>query len=299
MKSSKKMLFAVFFLFFINGCGSLEKIKNDNVQIYTDFQTRFNGETKSLEGFENQRHYSMGLWDNSSNDLQNSSIYLKENEEVDMFLSLMNCLGGECNFTIVILDNCKQTEFVVDGTSMRQCTVNIENQKEVFIPIKLDSLMSGRHDLIFAIFVNTYKDLTEEERIAAGNHDDALKCTFIVENDNVIQENNIEYLETNTIKARTNGAVFNKLDGKEYFLEVGNLDEEIKRNTIIFLDNFEQVSIGNMSGLHIQLNAGDEVVVSLEDYFKKIKDDEKEHEIIAICISDNDNRVFFSNRILK
>lgn len=291
----------------IYGCGSKEAENKsayyDNVKIYTEFQTKFTGEVRKLEGFENQTYYSLGLWDNNSNYFHDTTVFLKENEEFSMFLALLNCMGEKYNYTVILFDNYQQIEFEVDGELMNQCTVCIENGDELYIPIKINSLVNGKHDLIFAVFVDTYKTLTDEERIYTGDHDGVLRCTAIVGNENAVQHDNIQGLRVDTVSARTNGVVLNKMNGEEYVIEVGNLGEKSMKNVIIVLDNFMQVSISDDNSLYecILLNAGKEVIIPLEKYFKKIESDNTEHEIMAICISDIENggKVFFSNRILK
>lgn len=306
-KSGKCMLIIIIVsLWLVNGCGRQiiqnENNDNDDIKIYTVFETQYNGNIKRLEGYENQNYYSMGLWDDNSNCLHDQIVCLNGQEELTMFLSLLNCLGEQYNFTLVIFDNCKQIAFEVDGTSMNQCTVNVKNGKEIYVPIKISSLAKGRHNLVCAIFVDTYDNLTEKEKMYAGSHDDILKSTVIVDNDETVYENK-EYLSVDTIKARTDGIVLNKTNGKQYSIEVGNLQEEIKENAIILLDNFEQVSIGDVDSLYecILLGEEEEVIIPLEEYFKKIEYDEKEHVIQAMCIRDveNNGKVFFSNRIWK
>lgn len=291
----------------IYGCGSKEAENKsayyDNVKIYTEFQTQFAGEVRMLEGFENQSYYSMGLWDNNSNYFHDTTVSLKENEEFSMFLALLNCMGEKYNYTVILFDNYQQIEFEVDGELMNQCTVCIENGDELYIPIKINSLVNGKHDLIFAVFVDTYKTLTDEERIYTGDHDGVLRCTAIVGNENAVQHDNIQGLRVDTVSARTNGVVLNKMNGEEYAIEVGNLDEKPMNNVIIVLDNFMQVSISDDNSLYecILLNPGEEVIIPLEEYFPKIESDNTEHEITVISISDieNSGKVFFSNRILK
>ena len=291
----------------IYGCGSKEAENKsayyDNVKIYTEFQTQFTGEVRKLEGFENQTYYSMGLWDNNSNYFHDTTVSLKENEEFSMFLALLNCMGEKYNYTVILFDNYQQIEFEVDGELMNQCTVCIENGDELYIPIKINSLVNGKHDLIFAVFVDTYKTLTDEERIYTGDHDGVLRCTAIVGHENAVQHDNIQGLRVDTVSARTNGVVLNKMNGEEYAIEVGNLDEKPMNNVIIVLDNFMQVSISDDNSLYecILLNPGEEVIIPLEEYFQKIESDNTEHEITVISISDieNSGKVFFSNRILK
>ena len=291
----------------IYGCGSKEAENKsayyDNVKIYTEFQTQFTGEVRKLEGFENQTYYSMGLWDNNSNYFHDTTVSLKENEEFSMFLALLNCMGEKYNYTVILFDNYQQIEFEVDGELMNQCTVCIENGDELYIPIKINSLVNGKHDLIFAVFVDTYKTLTDEERIYTGDHDGVLRYTAIGGNENAVQHDNIQGLRVDTVSARTNGVVLNKMNGEEYAIEVGNLDEKPMNNVIIVLDNFMQVSISDDNSLYecILLNPGEEVIIPLEEYFQKIESDNTEHEITVISISDieNSGKVFFSNRILK
>ena len=316
MKDLKKIALYTLLLscLLVSGCGkqSIENQyesseENNGVDIYREFKTQYEGDVQRLEGFENKTYYSMGLWDSKSNYLHDTTIYLGENDSIDAFLSLKNSLGEQYNFTVVVFDNYEQIEFEVDGVSMKQCTVKIENGGDINMPIKISSLDNGKHELVFGILVNTYKTLTTEERLHTGSQDDALVCTAIVGNNEEVVESG-EYLHVDTITARTNGIVLNKVDGKEYSIEVGNLDNNLKKCAIIVLDNFEQVNIFNDSDNEyklIELNPDEEVIISLADYFDKIKEDGKEHEIFAICLCEMENEgaesrtVFISNRIIK
>lgn len=299
----------------LSGCGkqrsnnstlrSNEEI--DFPEIYTEFNESYNGEVKKMDGFEGQTYYSYGLWGENSQYMHDTTIYL-ENNTLHTFLVFTNNMGKQFNCTLVIFDNYKQIDFEVDGKLMRQCTVSVENGTEIDIPITLSSLEEGKHDLVFAVFLNTYTELTDEERLGTGPSDGALRCLAVVGNKEEFPDA-FNYLGVDRIEARTNGIVINKFNGNENFIEVGNLDEETESCAIIFMDNFEQINLLNTQSYPydlVNLEPGKEIMIPVEEYLKNVSKDNKTHEIMAICIRkagiEGDTfkgKVFFTYRLLN
>lgn len=297
----------------LSGCGNQNNNSStansnketDVPEIYTEFKESYDGEIKRLDGFEGKTYYSYGLWGENSEYMHDTTVYL-ENNMLHTFLSFTNNMGKQFNFTLVIFDNYKQIDFEVDGKSMRQCTVNIKNDTDINIPITISSLEEGKHDLVFALFLDTYMELTEEERLQTGGT--ALRCLAVVGGKEDFT-NKFTYQEFDMIEARTNGIVINKFNENEYFIEAGNLDGETESSAIIFMDNFEQINLLNTQSYPydlVSLDSGKEIMISLEEYLKKISKDNKPHEISAICIRkagiDGDiykGGVFFTQRILS
>lgn len=170
---TKNIPFLFLFLFLtLSGCGnqSINSNKKTNVpEIYTEFSETYNGEVKELDGFEGKTYYSYGLWGENSEYMHDTTVYL-ENNKLRTFMSFTNNMGKQFNFTLVIFDNYKQIDFEVDGKLMKQCTVNIKNKSDINIPITISSLEEGKHDLVFAVFLDTYMELTDEERLQTGGY---------------------------------------------------------------------------------------------------------------------------------
>lgn len=170
---TKNIPFLFLFLFLtLSGCGnqSINSNKETNVpEIYTEFSETYNGEVKVMDGFEGKMYYSYGLWGENSEYMQDTTVYL-ENNKLRTFMSFTNNMGKQFNFTLVIFDNYKQIDFEVDGKLMKQCTVNIKNKSDINIPITISSLEEGKHDLVFAVFLDTYMELTDEERLQTGGY---------------------------------------------------------------------------------------------------------------------------------
>lgn len=188
-------------------------------------------------------------------------------------MSFTNNMGKQFNFTLVIFDNYKQIDFEVDGKLMKQCTVNIKNKSDINIPITISSLEEGKHDLVFAVFLDTYMELTDEERLQTGGT--ALRCLAVVGGKEVFA-NKFTYQEFDMIEARTNGIVINKFNGNEYFIEAGNLDGETESSAIIFMDNFEQINLLNTQSYPydlVSLEHGKEIMIFLDKYLERISKD--------------------------
>lgn len=273
---TKNIPFLFLFLFLtLSGCGnqSINSNKKTNVpEIYTEFSETYNGEVKELDGFEGKTYYSYGLWGENSEYMHDTTVYL-ENNKLRTFMSFTNNMGKQFNFTLVIFDNYKQIDFEVDGKLMKQCTVNIKNKSDINIPITISSLEEGKHDLVFAVFLDTYMELTDEERLQTGGT--ALRCLAVVGGKEVFA-NKFTYQEFDMIEARTNGIVINKFNGNEYFIEAGNLDGETESSAIIFMDNFEQINLLNTQSYPydlVSLEHGKEIMISLDKYLERISKD--------------------------
>lgn len=273
---TKNIPFLFLFLFLtLSGCGnqSINSNKKTNVpEIYTEFSETYNGEVKVMDGFEGKMYYSYGLWGENSEYMQDTTVYL-ENNKLRTFMSFTNNMGKQFNFTLVIFDNYKQIDFEVDGKLMKQCTVNIKNKSDINIPITISSLEEGKHDLVFAVFLDTYMELTDEERLQTGGT--ALRCLAVVGGKEVFA-NKFTYQEFDMIEARTNGIVINKFNGNEYFIEAGNLDGETESSAIIFMDNFEQINLLNTQSYPydlVSLEHGKEIMIFLDKYLERISKD--------------------------
>lgn len=273
---TKNIPFLFLFLFLtLSGCGnqSINSNKKTNVpEIYTEFSETYNGEVKELDGFEGKTYYSYGLWGENSEYMHDTTVYL-ENNKLRTFMSFTNNMGKQFNFTLVIFDNYKQIDFEVDGKLMKQCTVNIKNKSDINIPITISSLEEGKHDLVFAVFLDTYMELTDEERLQTGGT--ALRCLAVVGGKEVFA-NKFTYQEFDMIEARTNGIVINKFNGNEYFIEAGNLDGETESSAIIFMDNFEQINLLNTQSYPydlVSLEHGKEIMIFLDKYLERISKD--------------------------
>lgn len=273
---TKNIPFLFLFLFLtLSGCGnqSINSNKETNVpEIYTEFSETYNGEVKVMDGFEGKMYYSYGLWGENSEYMHDTTVYL-ENNKLRTFMSFTNNMGKQFNFTLVIFDNYKQIDFEVDGKLMKQCTVNIKNKSDINIPITISSLEEGKHDLVFAVFLDTYMELTDEERLQTGGT--ALRCLAVVGGKEVFA-NKFTYQEFDMIEARTNGIVINKFNGNEYFIEAGNLDGETESSAIIFMDNFEQINLLNTQSYPydlVSLEHGKEIMISLDKYLERISKD--------------------------
>jgi len=278
---------------------SLEE--NYTEEIYYGFSENYEGPIMHLEGFEGQNYYDMGLW-NNFNSIHNTTMSIDNSDTFSCYMSISNFLGNQYNFTIILLDNYEQKSILVDNIEMEKCTVSIEANSSINIPIIVPALKEGKHDLIFVVFINTYSEMSEEERMFAGSNDGYLRC-------NVIVNNTLEYPEAisasiiETSTARTDGIRLNRLNDDYYSIESGNLGTETENCAIILFDNFEQIKLSdNSKYIYVELYPNEGVVIPINDYIDT--NDGLSHEISAISIrdvgSEADNfegLVYFSNRI--
>jgi hypothetical protein len=297
---SSTVLFILMTIF--TACSKTDQHNNQvDKEIYTEFEQHYQGDILHLNGFEDQNYYDMGLWKDSTA-LHDSTIYMNANEPFGCFFSISNKLGTNYNFTILVFDNYEQIEFTVDNDSMTKCTVNINNGSSINVPITIPSMQEGKHDLVFVVFVDTYRDLTENERIYAGSKDGALRCNVIVnDNSNFLNK----FIESNYEKlpARTDGVRLNKIDEEKYIIEAGNLVDSTEYCAIILLDNYVQVNITEtQSFCYITLKPDEEITIPITDY---VNNDGKDHEVSTIFIRDAglsgenfQGIVSLSNRIL-
>ena len=282
MKNKIKKIAIIYAIFaaILSGCGK-KYIEDSNVQIYKEFNDELDTEVKTLDmNTQGQAYIDMGVYYKSicKND---GEINLQSKEPFSGFYSIINEMNETKNFTLVILDNYRQTEFEVDKKLMKSCTFCLGDGNSIDVPIRINELSDGVHRLLFLIFSNTYtKEKYDKDEFING----AVQATLFVGSrpyeDTQIREN--IFLKQQI--AESDGIQINKLDEK-YFIETGNLQDINVTQIFILFDNYEQIEMpecGDVIGC-VELEPGMKIKIPINNI---IKDAEKDihHNYVGVSI---------------
>lgn len=264
---------------------------------YTTFENKVTdtNNIKYLPITAQEGSMSYGLTDIHGNIEIQNTFYLSEDDSFEKFINIGNFVNHDSKYKILAFVDFKQSEFYVDAKEYSEFTVNIKEQTDLQIPIKLPQLEEGFHDIIFAIV--TYPDifLSDVDRgnsemnhilyirfkiIIDQNHKYSYKLTEFTTNNNgaipeiFIHEDKDILKRLTTIKIK---------DNANLYLTIGNIYDEDKEFAIIFLKDWKQVSIlNNQEVLYTKLESNQKFTIPIKlDFSEK-----GYHEINAILIED-------------
>jgi hypothetical protein len=274
-----------------------------NEKIYSSFKTEYKGETREqdLEGSSN--YLSVGVFDNDSKCYHDQENDIESGKPFEAFVSLTNGLGKEHNFTLVVLDNSEQVPFSVDGNELESCTFKVDNDKKIHVPFSVNRLEDGIHNIDFVIFCGTYENNAGQDKmytLESGTRDLVMHCRLNVGN-SCYAEQKISYDKPKTYTASNDGVSFNTVQTADYF-EIGNRDNEPKRDSVILFQNYKQIDFPGKDTkvYNVELAEYKSVRFLIDDTCRT--SDGKQHINQALCMNKegkDDYSYSFSQRIIR
>lgn len=269
----KILILAITAIVLLTGC----EVNDNTVRFKETIKDTHN--RNKLPGAISGNGVSLGLY-NTNGDIETDYCFnLNEGENFKKFIAIGNFIDNPREYKILIFDNFVQTNFSVDSNIEKNSFTLVINAKESQeVPISLNNLSKGFHDIIIMIVKYTdKKDLNEEFRKNTDiDHMLFIRFNIIVDNDNIPKFDYTSY-ETNKFD-RLDGIFLNKdkdilkrwliedIDDDtpiNYYIHVGNNRFDSRDYAIIVLDNWQQIPINSKSGnvVYIKLLKNEKTVI--------------------------------------
>ena len=277
------------------------------------FEKKYDGELQRPSGFEEHTYYSSGLWKDSKA-LHDTNINIIQDESFECFLSLNNCMGEKKTFTVLILDCYNQVDFIVDNNRLTECTVSLKNGENIEIPISVDKLDIGTHNLKFLILLDAYANPNTKTIDSLSSTDSILQCNVIVSEDTIESvpqtDASSDYSKTffstdSPLQFKSSSTISDGIsivkENNQYYIKVGNLSDSVKKGVLILFDNYKQIPLELKSSSqnygYFELDSQKEFLYPID--LTMDLDDRTDHLLSAVCIYwiDDTEYACFSERI--
>ena len=214
---------------------------------------------------------NIGLYNIDGNIEKDFNFYINENESFEKFISIGHLIDKPRTYKLLIFVDFKQTLFNIDDQEPTlDYTFDMNPYETIEIPIMLQQLQKGQHEILFVIVKDpNNKSLDEEFRKSTDmNHLLFIRCNVIVEKENIP---NYEHTKINDVnnKGILDGVFINN-DKKvlkrwlsstisvnetlSYYIHVGNNTFDEKEYALIILQGWQQVDVEGSNVLYLKLN---------------------------------------------
>jgi len=273
---------------FLQGCQSV-------TLPYTTFSAKVDETNISYLDVAREDSISYGILDSDGMVESNGVYTLTAGESFVRFLNIANFIDQDMKYKILMFNNYKQTNFSVNGNSVQSYDVNIEKQKALQIPFKIDNLVTGLNDILIVIVVNSDTNLSKEERDTTLVTNIVYSRCNIYVNDETIASSPIT--EIPTFPGATQEIIIHKDIDKDnvviptaslgvnetynYFITVGNRNEKETEFVVILLEDWKQKAIyEGQDFLCVKIPAGEKLTIPITTSFTT----SGIHEITALRI---------------
>lgn len=237
----------------------VRQLENVSTLLFKKTVKNNDSDTKILN-IEGEDVIGLRLLDSDGNITPTLNFRLDENQNWEYYISLVHLTKKIEKYKLLLFVDYKKATFFVDNNQVNDFSFEISHDKIINIPVKITTLSSGLHDVLFVLVrdVEGY-ELNEESRINSKLKNLLfLRYTITVRNSNVERSNNIN-VEYNYLTEPYTEIMINKSDkGSDYWLvdnikpnsslpyyiHVKNFDKSLnKKYATIVLFNWEQTSL--------------------------------------------------------
>lgn len=118
-------------------------------EVYTEFEDECNAVPKHMDWIPDENSIEYGVINDQGISECDTEISLKSGEKYHRYVSLKQQVEEEGEYSLLIFDNFRKIPFYVDGREMEHCTVKLKYGEEILVPVTIDELADGYHNLIF------------------------------------------------------------------------------------------------------------------------------------------------------
>jgi len=289
-----------------------EQIIRENCKFNKTIESTANRDI--MPGSEEQRGIGLRLYDTSGKIESKYVFSLKENESWEKFISIRHMIDEQWTYKLLLFIDYNKQSFYVDGKEVKDLTFKMAPNQTLEIPVEIDPLQKGRHDVLFALV--KYPDVESTDEAFRGNTDMNhllfLRYNIIVENGKIPAFELTEFKQYYQ-KLPFSGVTINKssndLNGwlsdivkpesiLKYYIHVGNknTDKKQKRYALLMLFDWKQILIDSGRDkkhvLFFELDAEKELVIPAT---LKIPKEEGVYDLCPILITNPYERVNLYN----
>lgn len=280
MTNKIKFLVSLLLLIILSlGCNSntvtnTEKFISNN----TNFSKKINSTAnRDKLPMANGNGISLGLYDENGKIEKDINFNLNNGHIFEKFISITNS-NTPRNYKLLLFIDYNQSNFKVDGKDFESFNFKMNPQETLEIPVELEPLSSGLHDILFVIVkYPDIKSLDEDFRKQTDmNHLLFLRYTITVDNEKIPDYN---LYKTKILDRNLLDGVFINLEEDElkrwlyqdvnpssdlnYYIHVGNNSNiKNKKYALLVLNDWKQVPITkDINKLFFEVESGKELVV--------------------------------------
>lgn len=283
----------------------------DGEKIYTHFSTHAKGEGKRMEFSPGEESFEYGILNEMGKVEVGYTYKLEEGEIFSKFISIINNMGADWCYTLIVFDNYRQIPFFVEGKELVTCSVKVQNGGSVQVPIEIHDFEKGKNELMFVWIVNTNEDLTKSEWDYTNWANAAyLRCDVCVENEDDIwlePSDRWEYFDDLHCDVNIQGTYGEDMmevdkivleEGNDtVYVTAGNYEDATIKRVVVVLKDFQQIDIGEQPFVYLEIPPQKFVSLPVSLGIN----DKNPHEVLAIVMNASEDNMFgtaFSNRVV-
>lgn len=215
---------------------------------------------------------NLGLYNTNGNIEENLNLFINENESFEKFISIGNLIDKSRTYKLLAFVDFIQIPFSVDGHEEElEFTFTMQAYQTIEIPIALNSLTSGSHELLFVIVKDPDNpSLDKEYRMNTDmNHLLFIRYNLTVGDElcppyeytsigDIKKDDRLTGVFINTSQNNLERWLTSKINTKEvlqYYLHIGNNNfQEEREYALIMLQDWKQINIQDNPVIYFKLN---------------------------------------------
>lgn len=118
-------------------------------EVHTEFEDVCNAVPKSMDWIPDENSIEYGVINNNGISECDTKISLESGEEYHRYVFLKQQVEEEGEYSLLVFDNFRKIPYCVDGQETDHCTVKLKYGDEIMVPVTVNGLADGYHNLIF------------------------------------------------------------------------------------------------------------------------------------------------------
>jgi hypothetical protein len=243
----------IFTLLILLGISTFFVVNSKNQEKTNEFKKTIESTATrdKLPGAKEGKGVSLGLYNVDGNIETSSTFHINEGEKLEKFISIGNLIDNSRKYKILLFVDFKQSSFLVDNNKVKSFDVEIDSNKTLEIPVAIDNLENGFHDIFFAIVKNPdNKSLDNKYRVMTDmSHMLFIRFNTVVESSTKPKINFTEFKTSNN--PRLSGVILTKENNyKSWLTEKVKANQELKY--YIHLENNSYKNINEYAVIVLQ-----------------------------------------------
>jgi|GEM_PF-4982824 len=195
-----KIVIVLILLLTSTGCmpANYYNLSNDSSQVFNN--TIDNTSRESILPMEGDNIIGIRLFDKSGVIVRDHNFILNKGEKWENFISIVHINKESEAMKLLLFVDYKKTSFLVDSKKVADYTFKIGTQNVLDIPISIEPLSNGFHDVLFIFIRHAETILFDDDHITNVQMDDPLFLRYTISvADNNVKDYRIEQLTQSNI----------------------------------------------------------------------------------------------------
>lgn len=260
------------------------KTSSEHPYVGNDFKKKIKDTSNRdiMPGTEKRKGMRYRIYNSKGNIDNQLSYFLKDEQAWDKFISISNMTDKSLVYKLLLFVDYKQSLFQIDDTQVQDFTFKIDSKQTMEIPITIDNLADGLHDILLLIVIDpNIKSLDSKFRSTTANNNLLYFRFNIIVNKESYQTSDLVKYEQRDLKDSFPGILLNRelndykknwwsdnLDIKEklnFYAHISNKDfSEKQKCVLITLLDWKQVPFGENIFIFTEVDRGKTITVPFE-----------------------------------